>query len=173
MKTMLKKLLFFMLVLPLSVLAQNTLSGKVTDATSNEAMSGVSVTITGTTNGTFTNSDGTFTLKNVKSGDNVSFSFLGFKTETIAYTMQQNISISLQQEGQGIEEVVVVGYGKVKRKDVTGAVTQISAKDFNKGATPTVENLLNGRVAGVQISTGGGPGSGSAIRIREGSFFNS
>jgi iron complex outermembrane receptor protein len=168
MKTMLKKLLFFMLVLPLSVLAQNTLIGKVTDASSNQAMSGVSVAITGTTNGTFTNSDGTFTLKNVKSGDNVSFSFLGFKTETIAYTNQQNISVSLQQDGQGIEEVVVVGYGKVKKKDATGAVTQISAKDFNKGATPTVENLLNGRVAGVQISTGGGPGSGSAIRIRGG-----
>jgi iron complex outermembrane receptor protein len=168
MKTMLKKLLFFMLVLPLSVLAQNTLTGKVTDASSNQAMSGVSVAITGTTNGTFTNSDGTFTLKNVKSGDNVSFSFLGFKTETIAYTNQQNISVSLQQDGQGIEEVVVVGYGKVKKKDATGAVTQISAKDFNKGATPTVENLLNGRVAGVQISTGGEPGSGSTIRIRGG-----
>jgi iron complex outermembrane receptor protein len=168
MKTMLKKLLFFMLVLPLSVLAQNTLSGKVTDASSNQAMSGVSVAITGTTNGTFTNSDGTFTLKNVKSGDNVSFSFLGFKTETIAYSNQQNISVSLQQDGQGIEEVVVVGYGKVKKKDATGAVTQISAKDFNKGATPTVENLLNGRVAGLQINTGGGPGSRSDIRIRGG-----
>jgi len=172
MKTMLKKLLFFMLVLPLSVLAQNTLTGKVTDASSNQAMSGVSVAITGTTNGTFTNSDGTFTLKNVKSGDNVSFSFLGFKTETIAYTNQQNISVSLQQDGQGIEEVVVVGYGKVKKKDATGAVTQISAKDFNKGATPTVENLLNGRVAGLQINTGGGPASGSAIRIRGGASIS-
>ncbi len=161
-----------MLVLPLSVLAQNTLSGKVTDASSNQAMSGVSVAITGTTNGTFTNSDGTFTLKNVKSGDNVSFSFLGFKTETIAYTNQQNISVSLQQDGQGIEEVVVVGYGKVKKKDATGAVTQISAKDFNKGATPTVENLLNGRVAGVQISTGGDPGSSSTIRIRGGASLS-
>lgn len=157
-----------MLVLPLSVLAQNTLSGKVTDASSNQAMSGVSVAITGTTNGTFTNSDGTFTLKNVKSGDNVSFSFLGFKTATIAYANQQNISVSLQQDGQGIEEVLVVGYGKVKKKDATGSVTQISSKDFNKGATPTVENLLNGRVAGLQINTGGGPASGSAIRIRGG-----
>ena len=157
-----------MLVLPLSVLAQNSLTGKVTDASSNQAMSGVSVVITGTSNGTFTNSDGTFTLKNVKSGDNVSFSFLGFKTETIAYTNQQNISVSLQQDGQGIEEVLVVGYGKVKKKDATGSVTQISSKDFNRGATPTVENLLNGRVAGLQINTGGGPASGSAIRIRGG-----
>ena len=161
-----------MLVLPLSVLAQNSLSGKVTDASSNQAMSGVSVVITGTSNGTFTNSDGTFTLKNVKSGDNVSFSFLGFNTETIAYTNQQNISVSLQQDGQGIEEVLVVGYGKVKKKDATGSVTQISSKDFNRGATPTVENLLNGRVAGVQITTGGGPGSGSAIRIRGGASLS-
>lgn len=158
-----------MLILPLSVLAQNTFTGKVTDASNNQAMPGVSVTIVGTTTGTFTESDGTFTLKNVKSGDAVSFSFLGYKTETVAYKNQQNFTISLQQEGQGIEEVVVIGYGKVKKKDATGAVTQISSKDFNKGATPTVENLLNGRVAGLQINTGGGPASGSAIRIRGGS----
>ena len=71
MKTMLKKLLFFMLILPLSVLAQNTFSGKVIDASNNQAMPGVSVAIEGTTSGTFTDSDGIFTLKNVKSGDTV------------------------------------------------------------------------------------------------------
>lgn len=168
MKTMLKKLLFFMLVLPLSVLAQNTLTGKVTDALNNQVMPGVTVSIAGTSTGTITDEQGAFTLKNVKNGDVVSFAFLGYKTELVTYTNQQNISISLEQEGQGIEEVVVVGYGKVKKKDATGAVTQIGSKDFNKGATPTVENLLNGRVAGVQITTGGGPGSGSAIRIRGG-----
>jgi len=172
MKTMLKKLLFFMLILPLSVLAQSTFSGKVLDASNNQVMSGVSVTVDGTQNGTFTDSDGVFTLKNVKSGDAVSFSFLGYKTETITYSNQQNITVSLQQEGQDIEEVVVIGYGKVKKKDATGAVTQISSKDFNKGATPTVENLLNGRVAGLQINTGGGPASGSAIRIRGGASIN-
>ena len=161
-----------MLILPLSVLAQNTFSGKVTDASSNLVMPGVSVTIDGTTTGTFTDSDGVFTLKNVKSGDGVSFSFLGYKTQTIVYSNQQDFTISLQQEGQGIEEVVVIGYGRVKKKDATGSVTQISSKDFNKGATPTVENLLNGRVAGVQITTGGGPASGSAIRIRGGASLN-
>lgn len=161
-----------MLILPLSVLAQNTFSGKVTDASNNLGMPGVSVTITGTTSGTFTESDGTFTLKNVKLGDAVSFSFLGYKTETIVYNNQQDVTISLKQEGQGIEEVVVIGYGKVKKKDATGAVTQITSKDFNKGATPTVENLLNGRVAGVQITTAGGPAGGSAIRIRGGASLN-
>ncbi len=161
-----------MLILPFSVLAQNTFSGKVLDASSNQVMPGVSVTIDGTPNGTFTDSEGVFTLKNVKSGDAVSFSFLGYKTETITYANQQNITVSLQQEGQGIEEVVVIGYGKVKKKDATGAVTQLSSKDFNKGATPTVENLLNGRVAGVQITTGGGPAGGSAIRIRGGASLN-
>ena len=94
MKTMLKKLLFFMLILPLSVLAQNTFSGKVIDASNNQAMPGVSVTIEGTTSGTFTDSDGVFTLKNVKSGDAVSFSFLGYKTETIIYSNQSNITIT-------------------------------------------------------------------------------
>ena len=158
-----------MLILPLSVLAQNTLTGKITDASSNQAMSGVSVAITGTTNGTFTDSEGAFTLKNVKSGDNVSFSFLGYKTETITYANQQNITISLQQEGQGIEEVVVIGYGKVKKKDATGSVSVLSEKDFNKGAIVTAENLLNGRIAGVTVNTSGAPGSGSEIRIRGGS----
>lgn len=169
---MLKKLLFFMLILPISVLAQNTFSGKVIDASSNQAMPGVSVTISGSTSGTFTDSDGVFTLKNVKNGEAVSFSFLGYKTETITFTNQQDLTVSLQQVGQGIEEVVVVGYGKVKKKDATGSVTQISSKEFNKGATPTVENLLNGRVAGVQITTGGGPAGGSAIRIRGGASLN-
>ena len=158
-----------MLILPLSVLAQNTLTGKITDASSNQAMSGVSVAITGTTNGTFTDTEGAFTLKNVKSGDNVSFSFLGYKTETITYANQQNITISLQQEGQGIEEVVVIGYGKVKKKDATGSVSVLSEKDFNKGAIVTAENLLNGRIAGVTVNTSGAPGSGSEIRIRGGS----
>ena len=161
-----------MLILPFSVLAQNTFSGKIIDASNNQVMPGVSVTIVGTTTGTFTDSDGVFILKNVKSGNAVSFSFLGYKTETIVYDNQQNSTISLQLEGQGIEEVVVIGYGKVKKKDATGAVTQISSKDFNKGATPTVENLLNGRVAGLQINTGGGPASGSAIRIRGGASIN-
>ncbi len=158
-----------MLILPFSVLAQNTLKGKVIDASSNQAMPGVSVTIAGTTSGTFTSYDGSFTLSKVNLGDTVSFSFLGYKTESVTYSNQDNLTISLQQDGQGIEEVVVVGYGKVKKKDATGSVTQISSKDFNKGATPTVENLLNGRVAGLQINTGGGPASGSAIRIRGGS----
>ena len=161
-----------MLILPLSVLAQNSFTGKVIDASNNQVMPGVSVIIGGTTMGTFTDSDGVFILKNVKLGDGVSFSLLGYKTETIAYKNQLNFIVSLQQEGQGIDEVVVIGYGKVKKKDATGAVTQISSKDFNKGATPTVENLLNGRVAGLQINTGGGPASGSAIRIRGGASIN-
>ena len=169
MKTMLKKLLFFMLILPLSVLAQNTFSGKVIDASNNQAMPGVSVAIEGTTSGTFTDSDGIFTLKNVKSGDTVSFSFLGYKTEIIVYNKQQNVTVSLNQEGQGIEEVVVIGYGNVKKKDATGSVSVLSEKDFNKGAIVTAENLLNGRIAGVTVNTSGAPGSGSEIRIRGGS----
>lgn len=158
-----------MLILPLSVLAQNTFSGKVIDASNNQAMPGVSVAIEGTTSGTFTDSDGVFTLKNVKSGDTVSFSFLGYKTEIIVYNKQQNVTVSLNQEGQGIEEVVVIGYGNVKKKDATGSVSVLSEKDFNKGAIVTAENLLNGRIAGVTVNTSGAPGSGSEIRIRGGS----
>lgn len=169
MKTMLKKMLFFLLLLPFSVLAQNTVKGKVVDSSTSQPIAGVTVAISGTKTATLTDSNGDFTLNNVKSGDTVTFTFLGYTSQSIKYSGQSSINILLSTGDKTVEEVVVVGYGKVKKKDATGSVTQVSEKDFNKGATPTVENLLNGRVAGVQITTGGGPASGSAIRIRGGS----
>src|SRR5574343_2082440 len=112
------------------------------------------------------------TLKKVKNGNTITFSFIGFNSQTITYNGQSSIEVSMVAGDKSIDEIVVIGYGKVKKKDATGSVTQITSKEFNKGATPTVENLLNRRVAGVQISTGGGPASGSAIRIRGGSSLS-
>ena len=168
MKTIYKKLLILVLLLPFSVLAQSTLSGNVKDQASGLTLPGVSVTIQGGSGGATTDIDGNFLLSGLKSGDVISFTYLGYKATTVAYSGQKNVSISMQEDASQLEEVVVVGYGSVKKKDATGAVEVISSKDFNRGMNATAENLLNGRVAGLTITTNGAPGSGSDIRIRGG-----
>lgn len=169
MKTSYKKLLLLLLMLPLNLLAQSKLQGVVTDNTSGQPLPGVNVTVKGTNNGVSTNFDGQFTLSNLKNGDTILFSFLGFKEQAVTFNGQNNITVTLQEESAKLDEVVVVGYGSVKKKDATGSVTQIGEKDFNKGSIVTTENLLNGRVAGLTVNTSGAPGSGSEIRIRGGS----
>jgi iron complex outermembrane receptor protein len=169
MKTISKKLLFLLLLLPLSVLAQSTVSGVVSDKASGQPLPGVNVIIKGTSKGTTTDFDGKYVLSNVTSGEVIEFSYVGFTTQDIPYTSQKSINVSLEEETAKLDEVVLVGYGTVKKKDATGSVTQVSSKDFNKGANVTAENLLNGKVAGVTINTSGAPGSGSEIRIRGGS----
>ncbi len=168
MKTIYKKLLLLLLLLPFSVLAQNTLSGNVADGASGLPLPGVSVSVKGTTNGASTDFDGNFQLSGVKNGDVISFSFLGFLTQTVTYSGQKNLAIKLQEDASQLEEVVVVGYGSVRKKDATGAVEVISSEKFNRGMNSTAENLLNGRVAGLTIATSGAPGGGSEIRIRGG-----
>ena len=169
MKTMYKKLLFLFLLAPFSILAQSTLSGVVVDKKSNQPLPGVNVTVQGASNGTSTDFDGKFKLGGLKSGDKVVFSFVGYDAQTLSFSGQKELSISLDESANQLQEVVVqVGYGNVKKKDATGSVTLLTTKDFNKGANVTAENLLNGRVAGLSINTSGAPGSGSEIRIRGG-----
>ncbi|RZJ33248.1 MAG: SusC/RagA family TonB-linked outer membrane protein [Flavobacterium sp.] len=169
MKTLYKKLLLLLLTLPFSVLAQSTLSGTVTDKASGQPLPGVNVVVEGSNNGVSTDFDGKYSLTNVKVGETVTFSYIGYKNASVKFTGQASQDISLEEDANQLQEVVVqVGYGSVKKKDATGSVTVIGTKDFNKGANVTVENLLNGRVAGVTINTSGAPGSGSQIRIRGG-----
>jgi len=173
MKTIYKKLLFLFLTLPFSVLAQNTLSGVVLDSKSNQPLPGVNVVVQGANSSTSTDFDGKFKLGGLKSGDKVVFSFIGYNSETITFSGQNTVSISLTESANQLQEVVVqVGYGTVKKKDATGSTTVLAAKDFNKGANVTTENLLNGRIAGVSVNTSGAPGSGSEIRIRGGASLN-
>jgi iron complex outermembrane receptor protein len=174
MKTIYKKLLFLFLILPLSVLSQSTLGGVVLDATSKQPLPGVNIIVQGANNGTTSDFDGKFKLSGLKNGDKIVFSFIGYENQNLDYTSQKEVRISLNESANQLQEVVVqVGYGSVKKKDATGSVTQLSSKDFNKGANVTAENLLSGRIAGVTINTGGGaPGSGSQIRIRGGSSLS-
>ena len=170
MKTLQKKLLFFLLILPLGILAQSTLKGTVLDGANSSPLPGANIIVEGTKNGTTTDFDGKFTISNIKTGDVITISYIGYKDQKITFNNQNNITITLQEDSKELKDVVVIGYGTVKKKDATGSVSTISSKDFNKGTVVTAENLLNGKVAGVSINTGGGaPGSGSEIRIRGGS----
>ena len=171
MKTIYKKLLFLFLLLPFGALAQSTLIGTVVDSKSNQPLPGVNVIVQGAQNSTTTDFDGKFQLGGVKSGDKVVFSFIGYDSQTVNFSGQKSVNISLNESANQLQEVVVqVGYGTVKKKDATGSVAVLSTKDFNKGANVTAENLLNGKVAGLTINSGGGaPGTGTQIRIRGGS----
>ena len=173
MKTIYKKLLFLLLMLPFSVLAQNTVDGVVVDSKTKQPLPGVNVVVQGTQAGASTDLDGKFKLPKVKNGDKLVFSFIGYRNETVTYNGQKSLSVSLSEEANTLQEVVVqVGYGTVKKKDATGSVAVLGTKDFNKGANVTAENLLSGRIAGVTVNTSGAPGSGSEIRIRGGSSLN-
>ena len=173
MKTIYKKLLFLFLLAPFSILAQGTLSGVVIDKKSNQPLPGVNVVVQGANQSTSTDFDGKFKLGKLKNGDKIVFSFISYETQTLNYSGQKELIVSLDESANQLQEVVVqVGYGSVKKKDATGSVALLSSKDFNKGANVTTENLLNGRVAGVTVNTSGAPGSGSEIRIRGGSSLN-
>lgn len=158
-----------MLMLPLGVLAQNTLKGKVVNSSNGQPLASVTVSVKGTTTATQSDNSGAFVLKNIKNGAILNFAFIGFKSESLVYSGQNEVTIQLNEENKIIEEVVVqVGYGAVKKKDATGSVEVVTAKDFNRGFQSNAEGLLNGRVAGVVITQGGRPGDGAAIRIRGG-----
>ena len=151
---------------------QSVLTGKVTDSSSGETLPGVSIVVKGTTNGTITNMDGIFTL-GVNKGDVVQFSFVGYKAQEIVANGQKNLIIALAIDNAELDEVVVIGYGQVKKSDATGAVSTVSSKDFNKGGVSSPQDLIVGKSAGTVItSAGGAPGSGATIRIRGGSSMS-
>jgi iron complex outermembrane receptor protein len=174
MKTIYKKLLFLVLLLPFSILAQNTLSGTVLDKASGQPIPGVNVNVQGSTNGVSTDFDGKFQLPNAKKGAKIVFSFIGYKNSVINYDGQKAVTVSLEEDANQLSEVVIqVGYGTVKKKDATGAVTVLTSKDFNKGPVTSADQMIQGKVAGLQIINGGGsPGEGSTIRIRSGSSLS-
>ncbi len=170
MKTMYKKLLLLLLLFPFTMLAQSKLQGVVTDKITGQTMPGVNVFVNGTTNSASTDFAGVFVLTNLKNGDVITFTFLGFKQATLTFIGQKTAAIAMEEELSKLNEIVVVGYGSVKKKDATGSVDVISAKDFNKGAIFSVDQLLTGKAAGVRVTNNGGdPDSAPNIRIRGGS----
>ena len=149
-----------------------SVTGTVTDAGDGTTLPGASVVVKGTTNGTVTDIDGNFTLS-ISANSVLEISFVGYIPQDIPANPGEKLSVALQPGAMMLEGAVVIGYGTVKKKDATGAVTAISANDFNKGAITSPASLIAGKVAGVQItSNGGAPGGSSTIRIRGGSSLN-
>ncbi|SFE89442.1 SusC/RagA family TonB-linked outer membrane protein [Flavobacterium xueshanense] len=174
MKTIYKKLLILVLLLPLSVLAQNTVGGTVLDKVSGQPIPGVNVNVQGATNGVSTDFDGKYQLSNVKRGDKIVFSYIGYTNTVVDYVAQNSLNVSLQEDANQLQEVIIqVGYGTVKKKDATGSVTVLTTKDFNKGPVTSADQMIQGKVAGLQIINGGGsPGESATIRIRSGSSLS-
>jgi len=152
--------------------AQNvTINGNVKDATG-EPVIGASIVEKGTVNGTITDFDGNFTLSMPRDGV-LSVSYIGYKTQEVTYQNQSNLIIILQEDSEMLDEVVVIGYGTVKKDDATGSVTAIKPDKMNRGLTTNAQDLMSGKIAGVNIiSEGGSPGSGAQIRIRGGSSLS-
>ena len=163
-------MLFFSLI----VSAQNkVITGKITDARDGSPLPGVSITPKGGTTGTQSGADGAYSISVAPSVTTLVFSNIGFATQEADITDKQNVDVSLDVSAASLGEVVVIGYGTARKKDLTGSITTVSSKDFVKGAITTPEQLIAGKVAGVQITTNGGaPGSGSTIRIRGGASLN-
>ncbi|MFM6953676.1 MAG: SusC/RagA family TonB-linked outer membrane protein [Sphingobacteriaceae bacterium] len=165
----------FLFATLLAAAQTGSISGRVTDE-SKQALPGASVSIKGTGKSTSTDSNGNFKLSGVNKGTvTLTVSFVGYNSaeKTVNVTGDVRVEFSLQPSAESLNEVVVVGYGTQKKSDLTGSVTSVSSKDFVKGQVTTPEQLIAGKVAGVQItSNGGAPGSGSTIRIRGGASLN-
>ena len=148
-----------------TALAQNTVSGNVSDAVG--PVPGVNIIVKGTSNGAQSDFDGNYSLDNVASDATLVFSYIGYSTQEVAVNGQSTINVTLQDDVQALNEVVVIGYGTTTVKDATGAVASVTSEDFNKGVILSAEQLIQGKTAGVQVSQSTGePGAGIDIRIR-------
>jgi TonB-dependent starch-binding outer membrane protein SusC len=158
----------------LGISAQQVIvTGVVTDAKDGSTMPGVNVVIEGTTQGTVTDLDGKYSLKVDNANAVLSFSFLGYITQKIPVGSQTSINAQLVEELTKLEEIVVIGYGTVKKSDATGSVAAVTSKDFNKGLVGTPQELIAGKVAGVVITSNDGSPMGElTMRIRGGSSLN-
>jgi TonB-dependent starch-binding outer membrane protein SusC len=153
----------------LSVFAQDiSVSGKVSGS-DGTGLPGVSVTVKGTSKGTATDVNGNYTLNGVPSKGTLVYSFVGMTTQEAAVNGRSAINMTLLDDAALLEEVVVVGYGEQKKRDITGSVSALKAADFNPGVIPSADQLMQGRAAGVQVvQNNGSPGAKTSIRIRGG-----
>jgi TonB-dependent starch-binding outer membrane protein SusC len=147
--------------------AQRTVNGKVTDSNNGAGVPGVTVSGKGTRTSTQTTSDGSFSITVPNTVTTLVFTSVGYAGQEVALNGQSTITVVMVLTNATLGEVVVTGYGTVRRKDLTGSIATVGTKDFVKGPLVSPEQLINGKVAGVQITTGGGaPGAGSRIRVR-------
>ncbi|GHV40113.1 SusC/RagA family TonB-linked outer membrane protein [Bacteroidia bacterium] len=160
------RLLFLFLLIPVFAFSQTiTIQGVVKDVTG-EGLPGVAISEIGTSNGTFSDIDGKFTL-NVSSKGKIRVSFISYQTQEINVDGKVQFNIILEEDAKALDEVVVVGYGTMKRSDLTGAVTSVTSDAISRSVPTTVDQVLQGRAAGVQVQQNSGmPGASTSIRIR-------
>lgn len=158
------------LFLSTDAFAQQMLVKGLVKDTTGEPVIGANVVVKGTTNGTITDLDGLFQLQ-ANQGDVLTVSFIGYKTQEVPAAASMNVI--LKDDTELLDEVVVIGYGSVKKSDLSGSVVAIKAEEMNKGAVTSPQELIMGKVPGLSVSQGdGAPGSGSTIRIRGGASLN-
>lgn len=151
---------------------QKSVSGKVTDS-SGSPLPGVSVVVKGTTNGIITDGNGNYSLSNVAENAILQFSFIGMAGLEVAVGNKTSVNVTMEEETIGIEEVVAVGYGTVRKKDLTGSVTSVKSENIEKINTASLNDALQGMASGVQVtSQSGQPGESSTILIRGGSSIS-
>ncbi|MCF6298045.1 MAG: TonB-dependent receptor [Flavobacteriaceae bacterium] len=166
MKQIRQLILGILFLLPLLMSAQEIIKGNIKDATGTE-LPGVSILIKGTTNGTATDFDGNFEIMVDDANTILVFSYVGYETVELATT--ESMQVTLQESVENLEEVILIGYGATTKKDATGAVEKVTTKEFNVGAIASPEQLITGKVAGVNIvPPSGTPGEGGTIKIRGG-----
>lgn len=167
-----KVLLMFIvgLILSVNTFAQQIVVKGIVKDTTGEPIIGANVIVKGTTNGTITDFDGNFLL-NANKGDIIIISFIGYRSQEAQAAASMNII--LKDDTELLDEVVVIGYGSVKKDDLSGSVVAIKAEEMNKGAVTSPQELIMGKVPGLSVSQGdGAPGAGSTIRIRGGASLN-
>jgi iron complex outermembrane receptor protein len=170
--SLLKGLMVFLTMLCTSLTYSQDVSGTVSDASG--PLPGASVLVKGTTKGAQTDFDGKFTIKNAGSNAVLVFSYIGLKSQEVNVAGRSNVNVTLKEDSAELKEVVVIGYGSVKKKDATGAVDQLSSKSFDNVGAPNPADLLRGKVAGVQVTQSSGePGAAASIRIRGNSSIRS
>ena len=153
-------------VFSLGVVAQTkTVKGTVIDGTG-EPVIGASVLVKGSTNGVITDIDGNFTLLNVPESGTIQISFVGYKTQDISVAGKSSLKVTLAEDTEMLDEVVVVGYGVQKKSDVTGALARVDSKELNAKPVSNAFEALQGKAAGVDITSSQRPGSVGDIRIR-------
>jgi TonB-linked SusC/RagA family outer membrane protein len=160
-------LLIFCLFLMQMTVAQQNISGTITDVADNKPIAGVNVVEKGTTHGTMTNADGKYTLSISDPGGTLVFSFIGYKSQEVAISGQSVINVQLAAEAQALSEVVVTGYGTVRRSDLTGSVASVTTRNFQAEPVKTFTQAIQGRAAGVVVTNNSGaPGGVVKVRIR-------
>ena len=155
-----------MIFIPTFLFGQSSLKGTVSEQESGIPLPGVNVVIKGSNTGTTTDFNGNYQI-DVESGDVLVFSYVGFTTQEISFNGQLELNVMMSEDASALDEVVLIGYGSVKKEDLTGAADLITSEDFNQGPILSAQQLISGKIAGVSVTSGSGaPGEGQIIRIR-------